>query len=43
MGATFETELTELIAKWREQGASDWDILEALDAAVEEIEGNPQF
>jgi hypothetical protein len=41
MGATFETELTELIAKWREQGMKERDILDALDDAINEIEGFP--
>jgi hypothetical protein len=38
MEATFETELTELIAKWKEAGTRDSEILDALNDEIVEIE-----
>jgi hypothetical protein len=43
MEATFETELTELIAKWRELGTREWTLLEALEDAIGDIDSFPQF
>ena len=39
MDATFETELAELIAKWKEAGTRAADVIEALTDAYERTGG----